>query len=49
LLVRIPDGRRVKTVATIVPARFQQRRDGDMLEVYLPRVGQYQAVMVKLE
>lgn len=49
LLIRIPEGKSVGSVRTLVEGNYQERNLGEMLEVILPRVEAYQAVAVTFE
>lgn len=49
LLIRIPENKRVRNVYTLVKADFKKKITGQNLEVFFPRVGSYQAVVIELE
>jgi hypothetical protein len=49
LRVRIPAGKRVKSVGLLEEGRFERRQKGQVLEIVLPRVGAYQGVRVEME
>ena len=47
--VRIPDGKRVGRIQLFVPTEFSQRTIGGQLQVTLPRVENYQGLVVEFE
>lgn len=49
LKIRIPEGRKVKNVSTLVKADFKKKISGQYVEVTLPRVESYQGILVELE
>jgi hypothetical protein len=49
LHIRIPEGKKVKQVSTLVDSKFKKKLSGQKLEVFFPRVEAYQAVVVELE
>ena len=49
MFIRIPEGKAISRVKTLVEGNYQQRNLGDVLEVSLSRVEAYQAVAVTFE
>ena len=47
--IRIPDNKKVKNVYTLVETDYTKKITGQTLEVFFPRIGAYQAVVVELE
>jgi len=45
----VPAGKRIRGVRLFVPGPFSQKLDGRTLTVSLPRVGDYQAVVIEME
>jgi hypothetical protein len=46
--IRIPDGKKVEKVSTLVKTKFKKKINGHTVEVILPRIEAYQAVVVEL-
>jgi hypothetical protein len=44
----IPRGRRLGDVSLLVPAKFQKKRAGGIIEIVLPRVQAYQGIRLTL-
>lgn len=49
LRIRIPDGKEVRSVSTLVKAKYEKKVAGRYVEVFLPEVEAYQAVVVELK
>jgi hypothetical protein len=49
LRIHIPDNRKVRNVYTLVEADYKKSITGQTLELFFPRIGAYQAVVVNLE
>ena len=49
LHIRIPEGKTVGSLMTLVEGSYKERNFGEILEVFLPRVETYQAVAVSFE
>jgi hypothetical protein len=49
LQITIPDNKSVKDVYTLVEGDFMKKLDGKILEIFFPRIGSYQAVVVDLK
>ena len=47
--VRIPHGKEIKNVTSFVPMVFSQKRINDILEVTLPRLEKYQAIVIEMK
>ncbi len=49
LQIRIPEGKKIKQVSTIVEADFKPKIVGQTLEIFIPRIESYQAVEIEIE
>jgi hypothetical protein len=49
LQLKIPENKKVKDVYTLVEGEFVKKSDGQTLELFFPRIGSYQAVVVDLK
>lgn len=49
LQIGIPEGKKVKSVSTLIEAEYDKKITGQNLEVFFPRIEAYQAVVVELE
>ncbi len=49
LQIQIPVGKKVKNVYTLVEADYTKKISGQTLELFFPRIGAYQAVVVELK
>lgn len=49
LQIRIPEGKKVKSVSTLIEAGFDKRITNQTLEVFFPKVEAYQAVVITFE
>jgi hypothetical protein len=47
--LRIPDGKRVRTVSTLVEGKSREKVKGQHLELSFPRIDAYQAVSASFE
>ncbi|NLT52885.1 MAG: hypothetical protein GXX85_18420, partial [Ignavibacteria bacterium] len=49
VIIRIPEHKRIKNVSLLVESNYKKRITGSNLEVILPSVEAYQAVVVEME
>jgi hypothetical protein len=49
LQIRIPPGKKVKGVSTLIEAEYDKKITGQNLKISFPRIQDYQAVIVELE
>jgi hypothetical protein len=49
LQIQIPEGKQVQNVFTLVETDFEKQVKGQNLEVFLPRIGAYQAIVLEFE
>jgi hypothetical protein len=47
--IRIPEDKTVKRVSTLIKTDFKKKISGQNLELFLPRIEAYQAVVVEFE
>ena len=47
--VRIPDGKKIKNITSFVPIAFSQKRENNILEITLPRIEKYQAIVIEMK
>jgi hypothetical protein len=47
--VRIPDGKKIRNVTSFVPVVFSQKREKNILEITLPRIEKYQAIVIEMQ
>jgi len=49
LQIKIPENKKVKNVYTLVEGEYVKRIEGQTLELFFPRIGAYQAVVIDLK
>ena len=47
--VRVPDGKKIQNITSFLPVAFSQKEENNILEITIPRIEEYQGIVIEMQ